>query len=277
MTRELPPPDAADINSSGRSERHISVPGWILWLLSKWYALVFFVLLALGGNLLVVPLSQGLDHWGTGVQIQIAALLSFASAHPVATVAIVLALTLLTGLGYLVDKQPAAIEKMANRVKHRAENQSDMRAVLQETVIPVLDDQAATQQRLAARQGQLAVGEAAMMMQGAATYANTEEILAKVTRLERARAVTAPNLEQLAGASGLPLPVSLIGRDAVLAELLASLRRGDSMGVFALEGMGGVGKSALAATAVAMLASDRMTFPGGAAWIPCDGWLALRD
>ena len=35
--------------------------------------------------------------------------------------------------------------------------------------------------------------------------------------------------------------------------------------------MGGVGKSALAAEAVARLSDDRATFPGGAAWISCEG------
>jgi tetratricopeptide (TPR) repeat protein len=71
--------------------------------------------------------------------------------------------------------------------------------------------------------------------------------------------------------TGLPLAASLIGREEVLTELLDHLRQGTTLGVFALSGMGGVGKSALAAEAVARLAEDQAAFPGGAAWIACEG------
>jgi len=35
--------------------------------------------------------------------------------------------------------------------------------------------------------------------------------------------------------------------------------------------MGGIGKTAVAAEAVAQLSQDRKAFPGGAAWISCEG------
>ena len=56
-----------------------------------------------------------------------------------------------------------------------------------------------------------------------------------------------------------------------LATLLAHLRRGGAVSVFAVEGLPGVGKTALAAEAVAQLARDVETFPGGAAWVSCEG------
>lgn len=56
-----------------------------------------------------------------------------------------------------------------------------------------------------------------------------------------------------------------------MAKLAASLTRGGTTGVFAVEWMGGVGKSALAAETVAQLAEDQNAFPGGAAWISCEG------
>jgi len=58
-----------------------------------------------------------------------------------------------------------------------------------------------------------------------------------------------------------------VGRDDELAtKLLASLRGGATMGVVALRGMGGVGKPALAAEAVARLMTEHPDdFPGGAA------------
>ena len=71
--------------------------------------------------------------------------------------------------------------------------------------------------------------------------------------------------------TGLPLAASLIGREVVLGELLARLREGTTCNVFALEGIEGVGKTALAAEAVARLAEDQHLFPGGVVWIACDG------
>ncbi|HLW02283.1 MAG TPA: TIR domain-containing protein [Ktedonobacterales bacterium] len=81
----------------------------------------------------------------------------------------------------------------------------------------------------------------------------------------------APVAEHVIAPLGLPRAVSLIGRDEELTNLMAKLRAGDTMGVFALEGMGGIGKTALAAEVVARLAADQSAFPGGAAWIACEG------
>lgn len=81
---------------------------------------------------------------------------------------------------------------------------------------------------------------------------------------------TASAPAQVIALAGLPRAVSLIGRDALLADLMAKLRAGDAIGVFALEGMGGVGKTPLAAEIVARLAEETSAFPGGAAWIDCE-------
>ena len=98
-----------------------------------------------------------------------------------------------------------------------------------------------------------------------ATHQELEELTQRLERTARAlpSEVIAP--------TGLPLAISLVGRDALLAELMAALRAGDAIGVFALEGMGGVGKTALAAEIVARLAEEQNAFPGGAAWIACEG------
>ncbi|HLV98519.1 MAG TPA: NB-ARC domain-containing protein [Ktedonobacterales bacterium] len=78
---------------------------------------------------------------------------------------------------------------------------------------------------------------------------------------------TPPNVS---APSGLPRAVAFIGREQTLASLMADLRQGRAVGVFALFGMGGVGKTALAAEAVAQLSGDMQTFPGGTAWVPCE-------
>ncbi|MBF6589676.1 MAG: ATP-binding protein [Ktedonobacterales bacterium] len=99
---------------------------------------------------------------------------------------------------------------------------------------------------------------------------------------QRAAANVAAVPEGVVSPSGLPRPASLIGRDEALERLMAALREGanardgnaasaDAVGIFAVEGLAGIGKTALAAEAVARLAGDRTAFPGGAAWISCEG------
>lgn len=69
---------------------------------------------------------------------------------------------------------------------------------------------------------------------------------------------------------GLPRPATFIGRNIYLDQLMDRLRRGETSGIFALNGMGGVGKTAIAAETIARLSQDNETFPGGAAWISCE-------
>lgn len=78
------------------------------------------------------------------------------------------------------------------------------------------------------------------------------------------------DLNPVIAPAGLPRPISFIGRQRDLEELLHELRAGKNTGVFALAGMGGVGKTALAAEAVAQLSIDTQAFPGGAVWIACE-------
>lgn len=70
---------------------------------------------------------------------------------------------------------------------------------------------------------------------------------------------------------GLPRPASLVGREKELGTLMELLRSGTATAIYALNGMGGVGKTAVAAETVAQLSLDRKKFPGGAAWISCEG------
>jgi tetratricopeptide (TPR) repeat protein len=68
----------------------------------------------------------------------------------------------------------------------------------------------------------------------------------------------------------LPLPDHFVGRVADLEWLLARLRMGRTAGVTALSGMGGIGKTALAALAVRRLRAEGR-FRDGIAVIPCQG------
>jgi tetratricopeptide (TPR) repeat protein len=80
-----------------------------------------------------------------------------------------------------------------------------------------------------------------------------------------------PAAPRVIAPGGLPRAAAFVGRRAMLIDLMAKLRMGENVGIFALAGMGGIGKTALAAEAAARLANDDQMFPGGAAWIACDG------
>lgn len=70
---------------------------------------------------------------------------------------------------------------------------------------------------------------------------------------------------------GLPRAVPFVGREHDLQEVMSKLQMGETIGVCALAGMGGVGKTALAAEAVGRLLAEGTSFPGGAVWISCGG------
>jgi tetratricopeptide (TPR) repeat protein len=72
-----------------------------------------------------------------------------------------------------------------------------------------------------------------------------------------------------------PRTPGFVGRDRELATLFSALRRGPDSDAVALVGMAGTGKSALAAEAVYALANAAEAFPGGTAWIRCDGRTGL--
>lgn len=66
----------------------------------------------------------------------------------------------------------------------------------------------------------------------------------------------------------MPLALDLVGREAELRKVVRLARTSQAIGVY---GMGGVGKSTLAAAAVKQLHQDQGAFPGGATWVSCEG------
>ena len=70
----------------------------------------------------------------------------------------------------------------------------------------------------------------------------------------------------------LPPPnVSFVGREQEVRDIAAALRQGKRMALAAaVSGMGGVGKSALAAEVAHVLAAEPDAFPGGIAFVRCD-------
>jgi tetratricopeptide (TPR) repeat protein len=68
-----------------------------------------------------------------------------------------------------------------------------------------------------------------------------------------------------------PRAPGYFGHEEELRTLCAALRQGQHMAVSAaVAGMGGVGKSSLAAEAVHALAAEPDAFPGGVTWVRCD-------
>ncbi len=73
-----------------------------------------------------------------------------------------------------------------------------------------------------------------------------------------------------------PRAPDFVGREEELAALCATLRRAQSTGgSAAVAGMAGVGKSALAAEALHVLAGDPGAFPGGITYVRCEGRAGL--
>lgn len=69
-----------------------------------------------------------------------------------------------------------------------------------------------------------------------------------------------------------PRAPGFVGRERERAALLDTLRRGQSVGLCAVvAGTAGVGASSLAAEALHALAGEPDAFPGGIAWVRCDG------
>lgn len=111
-----------------------------------------------------------------------------------------------------------------------------------------------------------------------------DRVAAFFTTADNAAAVVAPALHHLlqrisATPRGPRPPFKLaprapefVGRTSELANLYQRLRAGQSVGLSALvSGLGGIGKSALAAEALATLAAEPDAFPGGVTWARCDG------
>ena len=111
-----------------------------------------------------------------------------------------------------------------------------------------------------------------------------DRVIATFTTPDNAAAVVAPALHHLLNdlnstPRGPRPPFNLpprapgfVGRADELSELCQRLRSGQSVGLSALvAGLGGVGKSALAAEALATLAAEADAFPGGVTFVRCDG------
>ena len=85
------------------------------------------------------------------------------------------------------------------------------------------------------------------------------------------RSETPSASERIVALSEIPAPAQLIGRSKQLAQLKQRLIEDGDVGIIALGGMGGIGKTALAATAVHLLSTDAQAFPGGVMWLACAG------
>src|SRR5262249_17367737 len=68
-----------------------------------------------------------------------------------------------------------------------------------------------------------------------------------------------------------PRVLNFVGRKQELQQICALLRQDNSAGnAVVITGMGGVGKSSLAAEVIFLLAKEPQAFPGGFTWLRCD-------
>lgn len=80
------------------------VPNWLRWLLAKWWWLLVLMVLGLLTNVVLLPLNQGIAHWGQGIEQQIDALIRLPTTHPYVAVLLAALLPLLTVGGFLADQ-----------------------------------------------------------------------------------------------------------------------------------------------------------------------------
>lgn len=91
-------------SSSVSSKRGQTVPRWVYWLLAKWWGLLVFEALALLGNILVLPLSQGFARWWPGVQAQVAALIQLPMTQPYLAILLAAVIPVLSLAGWWADR-----------------------------------------------------------------------------------------------------------------------------------------------------------------------------
>ncbi len=250
MTVAAPDPPKTDAQTTKRARAKVSP--FLRALARIWWSLAA----AAGGSLLVgillVPIGSTPGNYGQGVQNQLGGLLDFYSSDTPVAILVSIAVAAFTAFGFFESRHIKTLDRLA-----AAQAAKDLAAAQQAA-------ENAQQRAGAAEQAAASAHErvGAVEQTAAATADEVRQLKATLT------AAPAPNV---AAPGGLPRPLSLVGREPELAKLTASLKGGASTGVFAVEGMGGVGKSALAAEAVARLSEDRDAFPGGAAWISCEG------
>ena len=133
--------------------------------------------------------------------------------------------------------------------------------------------------RDASQRDQLLAFRAEVQQRLAGYFTTVEDLADKVVAalhqylLDRQAAILArPDASgRVVALADMPAHGRLVGRETELPKLLERLGAGEDVGVFAIEGMGGVGKTALAAEAARRLANDERAFPGGVVWLACAG------
>lgn len=125
------------------------------------------------------------------------------------------------------------------------------------------------------RQQLLAFREAIKQEQGVVTFTTPDDLATKVAAVLNGYLLKKQEEEwrnRPRPPHILPLaPASFVGRERELQIVVEALRPGQPVApAVALVGMGGVGKSALAAQAVHRLTEDETTFPGGVTWVRCN-------
>jgi tetratricopeptide (TPR) repeat protein len=238
--------------------RPLNLP-WVRAVLARWYGLVVCVVGVLAAPLMTIPFASSPDHWWDAAKSQVGGLVLAVLHHPVLSALAIIILALFTYLG----REAHLAVTAANTEADRSQRKEDIKEALSPRLDAVQDQSM----------------KAATAAQGAAAAAIATKATVDALAQRMMQAVPAI-LSTVEAPTGLPRPATLVGRNTELDELMAGLlgmagHVGDpaapAIDVFALEGMAGVGKSAMAAEAVARLAMDRDAFPGGAAWITCEG------
>ena len=230
---------------------------------------------------IVVLLQHGTANFLPNLISQIAALWTLIVANPLLATLAALALLDLFVLSLRADAQTEALARAAATQaaaaagagaarQEVAEQAPKMAQQIAETVSPPVEEAAAGGAYFGAG---VAIGAATPRMAEAVATEVVgqlrENIEIAVEAGQRARLAAPPLPAGVVTTSGLPRPRELFGREPKLEELLAALTAGGAVNVCAVEGLPGIGKTALAAETVA-LAVERRLF-SSALWLSCEG------
>lgn len=229
----------------------------------------------------IVLVQDGTRNYLPNLINQIAALWAVVVAYPLPAVLVTLALLILLGLSVRADAESAAEARAAAQqaaaaagataAQHEMDAQAPkMAQQISEAVAPPVQIAAAGGAYAGAW---VAIGEATPRMANsvAATVVEQlqENLKIAVEAGQSARIAAPPLPAGVVTTSGLPRPRELFGRAPQTESLLRALTSGGAVNVCAVEGLPGIGKTALAAEAVA-LAVERSLFPS-AIWLSAEG------
>ncbi|MEO7076346.1 MAG: tetratricopeptide repeat protein [Ktedonobacterales bacterium] len=250
---------------------HFLIPRPLRWPLGIYqYAFDLAVIGALASDIVAIIYQYGWANFWPHLISQIATLYDAFIAYPW----IAWPLTVLLALLYAVSLRAAheaQLDAQASNAQIAATVGADAGAEVADRKVHAATPQIANAATTGGAMGGFAGGYSGSLEGGytGAFEGATEAVKRAVEAGRLIRAEVAPLPAGVVTTSGLPRPRELFGRNPQVEALLTALAAGGATNVCAVDGLPGIGKTALAAETVA-LAVERRIVPS-AVWLSCEG------